>query len=212
MQLTDDDKRRITDRVRAFEARLPVQAIASVAQKSDDYPEVPWRAFALGASLGCLWVIALAWREATFLTELMTAVLPLLLGAVLMTATVLLPPFGRIFVATARIETEARQYAEGQFLSHELFATPGRCSVLLFLSLFEGEAIVLVDRGLRAHLSDADLRTVATTAAEELRRSGVAAAVEAGLAALEVILLAKGLAGAGGNEIERSLIEGQGHA
>jgi hypothetical protein len=41
-----------------------------------------------------------------------------------------------------------RQYAESLFLKREVFATAERTGILLFVSLFEGQAVLLPDRGL----------------------------------------------------------------
>ena len=44
---------------RALEARTGVEVVTAVVGKCDGYPEIVWKAFALGASLAALVVIAL---------------------------------------------------------------------------------------------------------------------------------------------------------
>ena len=54
--VTGADAAAIERRVAEFEARTGVEIVAAVERRSDLYPEVPWRAFALGASLASLGV------------------------------------------------------------------------------------------------------------------------------------------------------------
>jgi putative membrane protein len=54
MPLSDKERLQINTLVTRFESATGVQAVAVVTRTADTYPEIPWKAFALGASLGAL--------------------------------------------------------------------------------------------------------------------------------------------------------------
>lgn len=211
MPLSANERHRITARISELESRHPVQAVASVVDKSDAYPELPWRAFALGVSLGTLALLLTVGRSLPGLPAGFWLLFPLLAGLALMAGS-LIPTVARWFLFQHRAETEARQLAETQFLAHELFATKERCGVLLFISSFERVALLRADRGVTEMVGGAGLRHVGATMQAALLERGAAGAIEAGLEALDVEMQAQAGAARAANEIAEALIEEQGHS
>jgi putative membrane protein len=127
--------------------------------------------------------------------------------------TVLMPGFARLFLSRYRTETEARQYAESLFLKRELFTTAGRTGILLFVSLFEGQAVLLPDRGLAESLTGDAVESVVAPMAASLSRGRTGEALEEGLGRLLDILEGAKLTGAGDageNELPDEVIEERG--
>ena len=58
MPLQPAESDAIDRRVATVEARTGVQVVAAVVPRSDNYVELPWKAFALGAALAALGVVA----------------------------------------------------------------------------------------------------------------------------------------------------------
>ena len=195
--LSDTEKGRISAQVRAIEARSGTQILTAFTERSDHYPEIPWRAFSLGAALTAAFLALLGERIGLSLT--FALVLSLCGGLVTLLFTVVLQPVARLFLERARAESEARQYAEGLFLQHELFAAPARRAVLLLVARFERKVVILPDRGLQATLTPPVLDSIVAVMTAHLARGEVVAAFEAGLAALEPHLgePAAGMADAG---------------
>ena len=54
MDFSAADEKRIQTAAEQLEARTGVEVLAMVVGKSDHYPELPWKAFGLGASLAAL--------------------------------------------------------------------------------------------------------------------------------------------------------------
>jgi putative membrane protein len=194
--LSDTEKERISARVGALEARSGTQIVTAFTERCDHYPEIPWQAFALGAALTAA-ILALGGGllgkgQGGPLTFALVLSLCGGLGTLLL--TVVLQPVARLFLERARAEAEVRQYAEGLFLQHELFATPARRAVLLLVTRFERRVVVLPDRGLQAALTPPVLDGIVAVMTARLTRGEVAAAIEAGLEALEPYL---GVPGAG---------------
>ena len=182
-------------RIRAFEARTGVDAVAAVVERSDRYHGLRWRAFAAGASLAALASVAADllrpdWTGAH--ASLATAVTILTVGLACALLATLSRRFERLFLQRERAEGEARQRAKALFLERELFATPDRTAVLLFASRYERVAVVVGDRGYDGRVSDAEWQRVVVAMTGRFRDGDAAAAFSAGLDALERLLAEKG--------------------
>jgi putative membrane protein len=120
-----------------------------------------------------------------------------------------LPPFARVFMDAHRAELEVRQYAQSLFLSRELFATRERRGVLLLVSMFERQVVLLPDAGLGRRLSREALQNIVARMTAALKRGQMARALENGLAAL-----GENLAAASGeareNELPNIIVEEKG--
>jgi putative membrane protein len=102
-----------------------------------------------------------------------------------------MPKFARLFLAAHRAEAEVRQYAESLFLSHELFSTRRRTGILLLVSLFERQVILLPDKGLSKRLSQKAMQKIITQMTPILASGQVPRALEKGLLKLAEILAVK---------------------
>ena len=215
MYFAQDEEARIRETVSALEAKTGAQVLAVVVGKSDAYPETPWKAFALAASISALVLALHAALDPPWpgpLDAALGAAAVLGLGAAAALLTTLLPAFARLFLASARLEGEVDQYARALFLERELFRTRRRTGVLILISLFERKVVVLPDSGVAARVDAATLQEVARRMTAHLARGARFAAVMDGLAALETTLLRAGFAGTPGapDEIADEWIEEKG--
>jgi len=214
MHLSREEESRIDARVAALEGRTGAQVVAAVIGKCDAYPEIPWKAFALGVALATL-VAALAsqlqagWHAPG--GALIQALAVLGSGAAAAALAVFVPPFARLFLDPLRAEAEVRQYAQAMFLARELYRTPAHIGILLLVSRFERKIVILPDTGVRRRIAEADLAAVIAAMAEPLRADGIAPALHAGLDALEAQLAKRGFAGgAKSDEIAEALVQEKG--
>ncbi len=197
MHLATADAKAIAGRVRALEDACGVEVVTLVVGKSDVYPEIVWKAFALGASLAALIATLVdAVRPDWILPGalLLQAVTILGAGAACALATLALPRFARLFLREARAALEVRQYAEVEFLSRELFATPQRTAVLILVSLLERRVVVLPDRGFQRRVGQAQWDGLVATMTAGLAMGAPGAALIAGLDRLRAIVMAAGFA------------------
>jgi putative membrane protein len=180
----------------ALEARVGVEVVTAVVPRADAYPEIPWRAFALGAAVSALaaLVVDAALPEWTSIAGRFAQALTILgCGALAAGTTYLWPGFARLFVSALRAKSEARQCAEALFLSRELFATPRRDAVLVLVSEFERRVVVLPDAFYRGRIAAAEWEAVVDRMTPLLRQGRAADAFTAGLSALEGLLAGKGI-------------------
>ncbi len=137
--LTDDERSSLETLITKTEKRTNTQIVLAVIKKCDSYVELPWKAFALGASIVGLVMLVLNFPFSNWSPRLFAfyeVVGTLAGGTVFAFLTVLFPGFAKRFMSTDRAEVEVRQYAESLFLNRELFATSNRTGVLLLISLF----------------------------------------------------------------------------
>jgi putative membrane protein len=202
----------VRQRIAAFEAATGVEAVTAVIARADSYPEVPWKAFALGASLAALGVAAAGLRSPGWETSgavLQSVVAILAAGGMAALATLWAEPLARLFVPRARREGEALQYAQALFLESQLSRTARRNGILLLVSLFEHQVVVVADHGVRDGMDSAELDSVIAAVTVQLSRGQLQQALIDGLARLEQALVARGFSARAGtaNEVPDSVIQ-----
>jgi putative membrane protein len=188
--LSDHDRRRLDVRVAETEKRTGTQIVLTVIQRSDSYTELPWKAFALGASAAGL-ALLLHWRLYDWYPDVPPLVMVvgiLASGALLALLTVVIPRFARLFLSDYRAEVEVQQYAKALSLDRELFATRQRTGILLLVSLFEHRVVILPDKGLDERFKEDDVKNMIAAMTPLLKRRQVVQAFDAGLDYLSRIL------------------------
>lgn len=178
-----------------IEARTGTQIVPAIVGKADSYVELPWTAFALGASLAAFGlVIADTWRPHWTVSSTAILHVSIVLGPAAACAllAIFAPPFARLFLRPARSQVEVRQYAESLFLRQGLFATRRRTAILILVSLFERRIEIVADTGCHGRITDADWRDVIARMAPLLRDRQPGAALREALSAVDVLLQAKG--------------------
>ena len=211
--LSDQERSHLDQRIAEVEKRTGAQIVLAVIERSDCYAELPWKAFALAVSVASLFVFFLhvLWPEwSTQTTVLLALVMTLAAGAVCALMAVYLPWFARIFLADHRREMEVRQYAESLFLSRQLFSTSKRSGILLLVSLFERQVIVLPDTGIGKRLNREVVQEIISLMTPSLASGFVARALNEGLERLEQVLAVTATGIPGENELPEEIIEEKG--
>ena len=189
MRLQPAESEAIERLIETVETRTGVQVLVAVVPRSDSYAELPWKAFALGASLaGGAVVLADVW-----LTALLDTLIVLGTGAVCALLAVLVPSFARLFLREVRSHAEVKQYAESLFFRRELFRTRHRTAVLVLVSQFERRIEILPDTGLADRVGATEWRQVIEAMTPHLRDARPFHALQDGLGVVERILLANGV-------------------
>jgi putative membrane protein len=197
MSLSASERDAIDAATTRVEASTGVQVVTALVGKADHYAELPWIAFALGASVAALGAVVADWLRPQWVSAevaLVHTITILGFGAASALATVLLPAYARAFLRDTRRDVEVRHYAESLFLRRELFKTQARNAVLILVCRFERKVEILPDVGLHAKVAEADWQRVIAAMTQPLREERFADALLGGLATLEVMLSDKGLA------------------
>lgn len=189
--ISKDDHDSLDQRVAEAEKQTNTQIVLATVKRSDEYPELPWKAFALGAAIAGLVVFIVNFFLVTWPSTLMSLIsvaIILGMGIICAVLTVFFNPFAKLFLTEDRVETEVRQYAESFFLSRELFATNERTGILILISLFEKHVIILPDIGIRNELTNNILQEIIRQMSRDLRKRKIVYAFETALETLSKIL------------------------
>ena len=183
-----------------LETKTGAQVVAAIVARSDSYPEAPWKAFALGAAAVALLAVAfpLVARDwETGRPALYNAVAILGSGAVLALLTAVFAPLARMFTDPPRRRLEVGQHARLMFSDRGLDRTRGHIGILLLVSLFERQVVLLADDGFEGRIDDSDWQELTQRVTLLLRHDSAIGAFQAGLDGLEALLLARGFRGDG---------------
>lgn len=212
--ISPPDREHLNRLVAETERRLDAQVVLAVIKRCDSYAEIPWKAFAFGASAAglILFLLNLAfpvWATPFLLLAVIVGVLTT--GAVFALATVFIPSLARVFLAAHQAETEVQQYAESVFLSHEVFATTKRNGLLLLISLFERQVYLLPDTGIHKVLGEKETLQILASMQPYLRKRDLKKAFETGLDQLVTLLAHSGDVPVDRpNELSNQIIEEEG--
>jgi len=211
--LSDFDRDLLDKRIAEAELQTKAQIVVAVVKRCDNYAEIPWKAFAIGASLAGLAVVTTDlvtkdWVTDTMILLSVTAILAA--GTILALLALLFKGFARLFLPKSRRETETRQYAESLFLSRELFTTEARRGILLLVSEFERQVVILPDTGVRKWLTTDVMEKIISVMTPHLRQNEIKKAMETGLDGLVTALSPPIAEGPDKNELSNSIIEEDG--
>ncbi len=217
MHLSEAQNEQIVQQLQRLERRTGVELLSAIVGKCDAYPEIPWKAFAMGTALSALILTAKAFFYPQW-TLAGSVLIPLawVLGAGALAAvlTPFWPTFARLFLDTERAEAEVRQYAQGLFLEQALFKTDRRRAILLVIGVFERQVIILPDKGVTDHLPPEGLKAIIDQMVPLLRRGDHFQAVVQGITRIEAVLVQAGFCGSSDtpNRIPDGLIQEMGDA
>ena len=211
--LTEQVRTQLDQRVATVEKQTGAQIVLAVIERSDVYAELPWKAFALGAAVAGLGAVLFnlllpMWNSSFAVIFSVVAILAT--GAACALLCIAFPRFGRFFLDAHRAEVEVRQYAQSLFLSREVFATRGRTGLLLLVSMFERQVVLLPDTGIARRLSRDALHDIVARMTSTLAAGQVGSALENGLLGLEESLAATTVGGPLENELPNGIVEEKG--
>jgi putative membrane protein len=211
--LSENDRSVLERRIAETEKATGAQIVLASIKRSDSYAEIPWKAFALGASIASLVIIILDLFVLGWMTDILilfSLAVVLATGAMFAILTVLFPVFARLFLAPQRKETETMQYSESLFLSNELFSTEGRRGILVLVSQFERQVVILPDTGIRDLLSLDVLNELISEMKSHLKRNKLREALATGLDGIHSALNAAAPGRREKNELSDEIIEEEG--
>jgi len=215
MYFSIDQTAQLNKRVGKLEKNTHVELVTAVVGRCDNYPEIPWKAFAMGTAICALLVLIQdyvlpGWTGSY--RVLFNIVFVLGTGAFIALLTVFWPGFARLFLDKTRAKTEAEQFARSFFLEREIFKTRERTGILMLIGLFEHQVIILPDSGVADRVDPQDLKQVITQMTVSLKKGDFFKALNQGINALEDRLSEKGFKGVPGavNQIPDEPIEQKG--
>jgi putative membrane protein len=210
---TESERDQLDRLIKEAEGRIKAQIVLAVVKRSDNYAEIPWKAFAVSTSIAGLLVLLFNLMVPGWISNFLVLVsigTPLVAGALFFLLTVLIPGFARLFLSRSQAETETRQYAESLFCNRELFDTEERTGLLLLVSRFERQVVILPDKGLSDQLSVEAMQRIIGRMSGYLRQKQLKPAMEAGLEELIKVFENSASARKVKDELPNQIIEEEG--
>jgi putative membrane protein len=188
-----EDRQTVERAVRDAEQKTSSEIVAYVVARSDGYDETRWKGALLSALL-CA-PFAAGWARLDPWIPLEIAVLgPLLAGASLgWMLPVWIPTVRRFLAGPHRLARRARQRAVEAFVEREVFGTRERSGILVFLSLFERQVVLLADAGIHAKVEQAHWDAIVAGIVNGIRSGQAGSALAAAIAECGALLERHGL-------------------
>jgi putative membrane protein len=105
---------------------------------------------------------------------------------------IFLEPVKRMLIPQKLMDECTRQRAENAFLEEEVFNTRHRTGIMIFISFFEHEVIVMADRGISKVVDQKDWDNIVRDLVAHIREGKIIEGIESGIKKCGAILLEKG--------------------
>ncbi|MCS7183184.1 MAG: hypothetical protein NZ869_08780 [Thermoanaerobaculum sp.] len=187
---------RVRQAVQTVERQTAAEVVPVVVARSGSYPQAVWRAATLGALTGSVLVtLLLRLVDVWGLPWEFWLLAPPLVGAGIgLSATHLSPFLSRLFLSDEELAVQVRERAEHAFLTEEVFATNQRVGMLIFVSLFERQVVVLGDRGIASRVPPSRWQQIANAVGQGIRQGRAVEALVEGIYQCAQLLVEAGLA------------------
>lgn len=195
--LSEHDLGRIKNAVAEAESKISGEIVPVIVERSGRYQEANYK-FAFGLSFGVFLTIVLLDRYVVDPSHTLYYD-PLFIFSVVVGAGILgffIPSLSdylrRVLVSRAVLDEATAQRAENAFLEEEVFDTRHRTGILLFVSLFEHEVIVMADRGISKVVEQKEWDNLVADMIGEIKNGHLVQGIERGVKRCGEILLEKG--------------------
>lgn len=182
---TKSELQEVRAAVKEAEDRTHGEFVPVFVKESDFYEEALWRAGFVSAFIaGSLLIILdsatewLLWIPCSFW---LIIVLAFGVGGAFLTMNI--DTLRRVFAGMRTLEERAHKKAQLMFFDLDVFNTKQRIGIMIFISFFERQVIVLADEGINAVIPQEEWEGVVKKITNELKENQKVKAILAGIAA-----------------------------
>jgi putative membrane protein len=189
-----EELERIKAAVKQAESKISGEIVPVFVEKSGHYTIANYRAGVLGAT-AVFFLIILFDRYVPSLAvydPMLIFVLVMLGGMIGALKANFIPFVKRMMLSQAYMDQSTRKRAESAFLQEEVFNTRLRTGIMIFISFFEHEVIVMADKGISKDVEQKEWDAVVRTIIENVKKGKVTDGIEKAILRCGEILLDKG--------------------
>jgi putative membrane protein len=193
-RFTSQDLDRIKAAVKQAEDKISGEIVPVFVERSGYYTIANYRGAMVIAALTFISIIiidryapALAVADPLFI--FLSVVLGGLVGAI---ATNGIVPLKRAMLSQSHMDQATHKRAENAFLEEEVFNTRHRTGIMIFVSFFEHEVMVMADRGISKVVDQKEWDKMVRNIIEKIRVGKVTEGIEAAILRCGEVLLEKG--------------------
>ena len=153
-RFSEDDLQRINAAVKEAEQKISGEIVPVIVERSGSYAIANYKASLISAALffvAMIFIDRYLLEDAThtlYYDPLFIFFVVVVGGALGAIVPNLAPPVKRWLASRKYMDECCRQSAENAFLEEEIFNTRHRTGIMIFISFFEHEVVVMADRGI----------------------------------------------------------------
>ncbi|SKC74806.1 TPM domain-containing protein [Ohtaekwangia koreensis] len=197
-KFSDSDLKRIQEAVKNAEDKISGEIVPVIVERSGHYSEGNYRGSLIGASLVFIFMIifdryVITDAENTLYYDPVFIFIIVILGGVV--GAVLpnfIDPLKKMLVSQHHLDYSTRQRAENAFLQEEVFNTKHRTGIMIFISFFEHEVIVMADKGISKVVDQKQWDKIVSELITHIRAGKLVEGLEISIKRCGEILLEKG--------------------
>ena len=192
-KFSDADLQRIKDAVKEAESKISGEIVPVIVERSGTYAIASYRAGALFAMLTFAAIIIIdQYVPALAIYDPLTIFVVVLTGGLFGGLLVhYLDPFKKLMLTQLHLDKATRLKAESSFLQQEVFNTRQRTGIMIFISFFEHEVIVMADKGISRVVEQKEWDTMVQAFITKIRNGDTVGGLEACIKKCAQILLEK---------------------
>lgn len=197
-KFSDNDLQRIKNAVKQAEDSISGEIVPVIVERSGHYSLANYRCCLIVASLSFLLMIVADRYVITdaantlYYDPLFIFVVVILGGLIGAALPNFIPSLKRVLVSQRHFDFATRQRAENAFLEEEVFNTRHRTGIMLFISFFEHEVIVMADRGISKVVDQKQWDKIVIEMITHIRAGKIVDGLEGAIKRCGEILLEKG--------------------
>jgi putative membrane protein len=197
-KFTQQDLDRVRKAVKDAEDKISGEIVPVIVDKSGLYKEANYRSCLLFGAIGFALIVVF---DRYLITDASHTLYydPMFIFFVVMVFCALgyflprfVPAFQRLFLSQAQMDESTRQRAENAFLEEEVFNTRHRTGIMIFVSFFEHEVIIMADRGISKVVEQKEWDSMVGELISQIRQGKIVEGLEAGIKRCGEVLLEKG--------------------
>src|SRR5688572_9634384 len=197
-KFSESDLQRIKDAVKKAEEKISGEIVPVIVERSGEYSIAKYKASLIGAAL--VFVIIIIFDRyiindtvhTLFYDPAFIFLMVVLGGAIGFSLGNYSDFIKRLLVSKRSLDAVSRQTAENAFLEEQVFNTRQRTGIMIFVSFFEHEVIVMADKGINDVVEQNQWDSIVQEIVRNIRRGKIVEALEDGIQRCGSILLEKG--------------------
>jgi putative membrane protein len=193
-KFSESDLNRIKEAVREAESKISGEIVPVIVGKSGHYTIANYKAGFLLASVVFAFIIVFDRYVPQYAVydPLLIFLIVLIAGMIGAMAANYSPWIKRMMLSQQHLDHATRQRAENAFLEEEVFNTRHRTGIMIFISFFEHEVIVMADTGISKVVEQKEWDKIVNNLTDNIRKNKIVEGLEQALKRCGEILLEKG--------------------
>jgi putative membrane protein len=197
-KFTDEDLQRIKSAVKDAEKNISGEIVPVIVERSDNYVLASYKSSLILAAIVFFTMVivdryVLVNATTTLYYDPVFIFFVVVLGGVIgYVVPIFSEPVRRLMLTQKMMDECTRQRAENAFLEEEVFNTRHRTGIMIFISFFEHEVIVMADRGISKVVDQKEWDKIVRELVVNIREGKIIEGIEAGIKRCGEILQEKG--------------------